>query len=138
LVGAVTVLANINVFGRHWDLHTLIAGALLIIVGVQVLVMGLCAHAYGTYYLGEHDRWFDAMRARFRLEHGLILGAAIGLAGVAVGAVVVTRWIERGFGALAEERLALVAATLVIIGVQVFFASFLLSILGLRRTDRRA
>jgi len=52
---------------------------------------------------------------------------------LAVVAVVVVRWIERGFGPLAEEQLALTGATLVIIGVQVFFTSFLLSILGLHR-----
>lgn len=135
LVASVTVLANINVLGRHWDLHTLIAGSLLIIVGVQVLVLGLCAHAYGAYYMGERDRWFDALRARFRLEHGLMLGAALGLAGATAAGIVIVRWAERGFGALAEERLALVAATLLITGVQTFFASFLLSILGLRRSQ---
>jgi hypothetical protein len=43
-------------------------------------------------------------------------------------------WVDRGFGALSEERLAVLAAALVIIGVQVFFSSFLLSILGLRRS----
>jgi hypothetical protein len=42
-------------------------------------------------------------------------------------------WVDRGFGALSEERLAILAATLIIIGVQVVFSSFLLSILGLRR-----
>jgi hypothetical protein len=52
---------------------------------------------------------------------------------VVIAAVVVIHWISVKFGALGEERLALVAATLIIIGVQVFFASFLLSILGLRR-----
>jgi hypothetical protein len=67
------------------------------------------------------------------LEHGLALGAAIGALGFAVGVVVLIRWIVEGFGALAEERLALVAATLIIVGVQVFFSSFLLSIIGLRR-----
>ena len=35
---------------------------------------------------------------------------------------------------LSEERLAVLAATLVIVGIQIFFASFLLSILGLRRS----
>jgi hypothetical protein len=83
--------------------------------------------------MGERDRWFDALRSRFRLEHGLALGAAIGALGFAVGVVVLIRWIVEGFGALAEERLALVAATLIIVGVQVFFSSFLLSIIGLRR-----
>lgn len=128
-----TVLFNINVLGRRWDLHTLIGGSLLTIVGSQVLAMGLCAHAYGTYFMGEKDEWFDRARTRFRLEHGLALGGAILLAGFALGGVIIGRWISRGFGALAEERLAIVAATLVIVGLQVFFSSFLLSILGLRR-----
>jgi glycosyltransferase involved in cell wall biosynthesis len=128
-----TVLSDINVLGRRWDLHTLIGGSLLLIVGSEVLAMGLCAHAYGTYFMGEKDAWFDHMRARFRLEHGLALGGTIMLAGVVVGTVVIVHWISRGFGALAEERMAIVAATLVIVGLQVFFSSFLLSILGLRR-----
>jgi glycosyltransferase involved in cell wall biosynthesis len=128
-----TVLSSINVLGRRWDLHTLIGGSLLLIVGSEVLAMGLCAHAYGTYFMGEKDAWFDRMRARFRLEHGLALGGTIMLAGVVVGTVVIVHWIDRGFGALAEERMAIVAATLVIVGLQVFFSSFLLSILGLRR-----
>ena len=96
---------------------------------------GLCAHAYGTYFMGEHDPWFDRMRARFRLEHGLLLGGGIVLAGLAIGAVVIGVWIDRGFGALSEERLAMLAATLIIVGIQIFFSSFLLSILGLRRQD---
>jgi glycosyltransferase involved in cell wall biosynthesis len=130
---ALTVLANISVLGRSWDLHALIAGILLTIVGMQVLALGLCAHAYGTYFMGDKDAWFDAMRARFRLEHGLALGAALTLTGLAAGTVIVIRWIDHGFGALSEERLAIVAAGLIIVGVQIFFTSFLLSILGLRR-----
>jgi glycosyltransferase involved in cell wall biosynthesis len=132
---SLTVLAQVNVLGRAWDLHAMIAGALLTVVGTQVVALGLCAHAYGTYFMGERDRWFDRMRARYRLEHGLALGGAIALAGLVLAAVIVIRWIDRGLGALSEERLAVFAATLVIVGVQVFFSSFLLSILGLRRRD---
>jgi hypothetical protein len=135
VLATITVLANINVLGRHWDLHTLIAGSLLIIVGVQVFAMGLCAQAYAKYYLGHRDRWFDVVRAHLKLEHGLALGVLLASVGLLTGGIVVIRWIERGFGALAEERLALVAATFVIIGLQTFFTSFLLSILGLRRSD---
>jgi glycosyltransferase involved in cell wall biosynthesis len=136
LLGALitlTVIAQINVFGREWDLHAMIAGTLLTVVGTQVVALGLAAHAYGTYFMGEKDRWFDKMRARYRLEHGLMLGGAITLAGLIVAAVIVIQWLDRGFGALSEERLAVLAATLVIVGVQIFFSSFLLSILGLRR-----
>jgi glycosyltransferase involved in cell wall biosynthesis len=129
------VLTQIGVFGRQWNIHALIAGALLAIVGTQVVALGICAHAYGTYFMGERDRWFDRMRARYKLEHGLMLGGALLLAGLIVGAVIVIDWIQRGFGVLSEERLAVLAATLIIVGIQVFFSSFLLSILGLRRRD---
>jgi hypothetical protein len=130
---SLTVLLQINVLGRAWDLHTMVAGSLLMIVGTQVVALGLCAHAYGTYFMAERDPWFDRMRARYRLEHGLALGGVLILAGLAIAAVIVGIWFDRGFGALSEERLALLAATLLIVGIQIFFSSFLLSILGLRR-----
>jgi Glycosyl transferase family 2 len=133
---SLTVLAQINVFGRTWDIHTMIAASLVMIVGTQVLALGLCAHAYGTYFMGEKDRWFDRMRARFRLEHGLMLGGGIIFVALALLGYIVAKWIGRGFGHLAEERLAVLGAALLVIGVQVFFSSFLLSILGLRREDR--
>jgi hypothetical protein len=98
-----------------------------------VLALGLCAHAYGKYFMGERDPWFDRMRARFRLEHGLLAGGAIVFAGIVLGGVIVGIWVDRDFGTLSEERLAILAATLIVVGLQVFFSSFLLSILGLRR-----
>jgi glycosyltransferase involved in cell wall biosynthesis len=127
------VVAHVAVFGREWDIHALIAGALLAIVGTQVVALGICAHAYGTYFMGERDRWFDRMRARYRLEHGLLLGGGIAFAGFVIGVIIVADWINHGFGRLSEERLAVLAATLIIVGIQIFFSSFLLSILGLRR-----
>jgi glycosyltransferase involved in cell wall biosynthesis len=132
-LACIGVLARIDVLGRTWDIHTMIGGALLMIVGTQIVALGLCAHAYGTYFMGERDRWFDSMRARFRLEHGLLLGGVIGLTGLGLAAYIVVKWIDRGFGHLSEERIAVLAAALLIIGIQVFFSSFLLSILGLRR-----
>ncbi len=125
--------AGVDVLGRAWGLHTLIGGTLLMIVGTQVLALGLCAHAYGTYFMGEKDPWFDRMRARFRLEHGLLLGGAFMLVGVVIGGVIVATWISHGLGSLSDERLAVVAASVLIVGVQIFFSAFLLSILGLRR-----
>jgi glycosyltransferase involved in cell wall biosynthesis len=129
------VLAHIALLGRSWDIHALIGGALLTIIGTQVLALGLCAHAYGTYFMGEKDAWFDAMRARFRLEHGLALGGVITIAGFVTALVIVIQWIDHGFGPLGQEQLAIVAFELLIVGLQIFFSSFLLSILGLRRRD---
>jgi glycosyltransferase involved in cell wall biosynthesis len=126
---------GLDLFGRSWGIHALIGGALLMVVGTQVLALGLCAHAYGTYFMGERDPWFDRMRGRYRLEHGLLLGGAFVLIGLVLGGVIVGTWISHGFGSLADEHLAVIAATLIIVGIQIFFSSFLLSILGLRRNS---
>jgi glycosyltransferase involved in cell wall biosynthesis len=135
-LGALTILvveSGLALFGRSWGVHAIIGGALVMIVGTQVLCLGLCAHAYGTYFMGEQDPWFDRMRKRFRLEHGLLLGGLFILIGVVLGSVILVSWIGHGFGSLSYERLAVVAAAVLIVGIQIFFSSFLLSILGLRR-----
>jgi hypothetical protein len=129
----VMVAAHINVLGRQWAVHTLIGGSLLLIVGVQVVSLGLCALAYATYFMGEEDPWFERMRKRLRLEHGLMLGGALALLGLVMVVTIVVEWIQAGFGSLSQERVAIAAATLVVVGIQIAFSSFLLSILGLRR-----
>jgi hypothetical protein len=129
---SLTVLGHVEVLQRQWDLHSLIGGSLLMIVGVQLLGLGLCAHAYATYFMGERDPWFDRARVRLRLEHGLSLGSAVAFVGVAMVGVIMFDWIDRGFGSLAQERVAIFAATLLVVGIQIIFTSFLLSILSLR------
>ena len=128
-------LSGMELFGREWQLHSMIGGSLLAIVGTQVFGLGLCAHAYGRYFMGEREAWFDRMRARYRLEHGLALGGAIVVTGLVIVTSIVVTWVDHGFGVLSEERLAVAAATLITVGLQIVFSSFLLSILGLRRRD---
>jgi glycosyltransferase involved in cell wall biosynthesis len=128
-----TVFANVSMFGRSWFLHTLIVGSAFVIVGAQVVGLGLCGRVYGLYIMGVRDPWLERMARRLRLEHGLLLGGAVLLAGLALGGVVIGRWAARGFGTLGEERLAIVSMTLSVTGIQIVFTSFLLSLLGLRR-----
>ena len=138
LVGALVmalVFAHATLFGHVFFIHTLIAGSLLVIVGTQLLGFGLCARIYAVFHLGDVDPWLQRNMRRFRLEHGLLLGSSLALAGLVLGGIVVGKWIARGLGNLAEERLAILAATLIIAGTQVFFTSFLLSFLGLRRPE---
>jgi glycosyltransferase involved in cell wall biosynthesis len=127
------VFVEVPIFGRGLYVHSLIVGCLLILLGVQAIGLGLCARAYGVYFISEQDELFQRVRARFRLEHGLLLATAVALVGVALFAFVFEQWAAQGFGTLSEERLAILAATLVAVGAQIFFTSFLLSILGLRR-----
>jgi glycosyltransferase involved in cell wall biosynthesis len=139
LVGAATiasVFAHLSLFGHTFYVHTMIAGSLLLVVGTQLLGFGLCGRTYAVNHLGDRDPWLERRIAQFRLEHGLILGSGVTLTGLVFGGMVVGEWIANGLGSLAQERVTILAATLVIVGVQVFFTSFLLSILSLRRPAR--
>jgi glycosyltransferase involved in cell wall biosynthesis len=129
------VFAHASLFGRAFFVHTLIAGSLLVIVGTQLFAFGLCGRAYAVNHLGDRDPWLERNTMRFRLEQGLVLGLALMSAGVVLGAVVISDWVAHGLGSLSDERVTILAATLFIVGIQVFFTSFLLSIIGLRRPD---
>ena len=139
LVGAALLsagVAHLTLLGHTFEIHTVIGGSLLLVVGAQLLGFGFCARVYAINHLGDHDPWLDRRIAQFRLEHGLMLGSGLTLAGILLGAVVLGRWVAGGLGSLAQERATVLAATLIIVGVQVFFTSFLLSILSLRQRER--
>jgi hypothetical protein len=132
-IAAAISISGVDLFGRSLQLHAMVAASLAMIVGTQIVALGLAAHAYGSYFMNEKDPWFDRNRARFRLENGLVFGGLVILTGVVIGGTIFVTWASHDFGALSEERLAILAATLVVVGTQIFFSSFLLSILGLRR-----
>lgn len=129
------VSAGAEVFGRSWDMHAMIAGCLAVVVGAQIAGLGLCAQAYNVYFMGGKSRWFAWARRRFRLEHGLVAGAALVAVGLALLGYIFAAWIEKGFGSLAKEKLALGAATVLIVGFQSIFTSFLISVIGLARAS---
>jgi glycosyltransferase involved in cell wall biosynthesis len=127
------VFADVPLFGRNLYTHSLIVGCLLILLGVQAIGLGLSARAFGVYFISDQDRLFQKLRARMRLEHGLLLALLVAVAGLALIGIIIGRWAAHGFGSLQEIRLAILAATIISVAAQIFFTSFLLSIIGLRR-----
>jgi glycosyltransferase involved in cell wall biosynthesis len=136
VLGTIVVLTGLDLFGREWQFHALIASVAALIVGAQILQIGVFARAFALYYLGEHDRLIDWARGRLRLEHGIIAGSMLLAIGFVINTVVFVTWLDRGLGELSEERLALVGLTLMILGLQVVFGAFFLSVLGLGRATR--
>jgi hypothetical protein len=67
----------------------------------------------------------------FTLERGLVLGSAMFLIGLVINIAILTIWLDRSMGPLNAIRPAVAAATLMIAGTQVFFSSFLLSLLDI-------
>jgi glycosyltransferase involved in cell wall biosynthesis len=127
------VFVHVPVFGRNLYVHSLIIGCLLIVLGVQAVGLGLSARVFGVYFISDQDRLFQRLRGKLKLEHGLVLALGVAVTGFVLLGIVLARWAEHGFGTLREERLAILATTVIAVAAQIFFTSFLLSILGLRR-----
>ena len=133
IVGAVamaTVLADITLLGRQWFLHTMIAGSMLVVLGAQMIALGVCGREYLAGVTGRRAK------SRLRIRHWFLLGMLTAATGLALGARILVRWSDHGFGELSEERLAVLASTLVTVGVLVMFVGLLVSMLRARSLRR--
>jgi hypothetical protein len=122
----------VDVFGRTWQIHTMLAFVALTLMGAQVVQLGLFARTYALTHFREHDALIERLRRRVHLEHGLLLGAALVLAGAGVLLAVFIRWAHAGFGALGDEYPTALGVTLVGLGVQTIFGSFFIGLLTMR------
>jgi hypothetical protein len=133
LVGAIALAAGpVTIFGRPWQIHTLFACIAALLLGTQIVQLGVFARAFAASHLGETDRLIEWARGRIRLEHGLALGGILLLVGfVTLGAIFVS-WALNGFGALAHQYATAIGFTLLAIGTQVILGSFFVGLLTMR------
>ena len=120
----------IRIDGLSFDYHYMLLGSLLTILGFQVLMTGFFAKAYcHAARLGRDDWILDIIKRYFKLERGLIGGMILFLAGLAIYIKILVAWLASGMGELNAIRPATMASTLMIIGAQIVFSSFFLSML---------
>jgi len=116
------------------DIHTMIFGVIFTLLGVQILSIGSFAKVFS--YAERFDRNPVSLRRllkRVKLETGLLVGGLLFLAGISGCAWVAWKWAASGFGPLHEVRKVLFWSMWLFIGVQITFASFFLSMLGISR-----
>jgi len=133
LAGMIVLASGpVDVFGRTWQIHTMLAFVALTLMGAQVVQLGVFARTYALTHYGEHDTLIERLRGRIRLEHGLLFGLGLILAGAGVLVTVFARWAHAGFGALGDEYPTALGVTLVGLGVQAIFGSFFIGLLTMR------
>jgi glycosyltransferase involved in cell wall biosynthesis len=116
------------------DVHTMIFGVMFTLLGMQILSIGAFAKVFS--YAERFDHRNHSLRralTHVTLESGLLLGGGLALTGF-VGCVwVVWDWVVSGFGPLHQVRAVLFWSMWLCVGIQVTFASFFLSMLGISR-----
>lgn len=118
----------------NFDIHYMVLGSLMSVVGVQIVMLGLFAKSYShAVRLNVKDRALRLIERYFTLERGLLLGLSALVVGFGTDLAILFRWLRSGMGALDAMRPALVASTLIIVGTQIVFSSFFLDVLKLPR-----
>jgi glycosyltransferase involved in cell wall biosynthesis len=138
LVGLLPLLAlgggPRQLFGINFDIHYMVVGSLLTVLGFQILTTGVFAKAYShAARLYAPDRTLGLLMRYFNLERGLIIGAVLFVAGFAIDFVILARWLASGRETLDAIRPAIQASTLMIVGAQTVVSSFFLSMLQVPR-----
>lgn len=142
-VGATIALlpGPLNLFGASFDVHTLVYASALTVIGYQAILFSLFARVYAmTAGFLPARSWIEDLVDRWNLEIGLLAGAVLILAGLAMSIVAVATWGDTGFSTLDYRdtlRIVIPASTMLMLGVQTILASFFLSILGIERSPAR-
>lgn len=122
--------------GVGLDVHTLLVGAMSILVGVQSITFGFMARSYAIRngMIPFHSR-YEKLMAGLTLERLLLLAGALFLAGLLAVGWAAHRWSAVAFGALDYRdvmRILIVAVTCIVGGLQLGFAAFFLGVMQIK------
>lgn len=120
--------------GHYWDVHLMVFASVSCILSYQILNLGIYAH---TFAVGEGFLKYDNVTALFQkyftLEKGLLIGLVLFLIGLLINCLIFAEWFSKQFGPLYRIREAMLAMTLLVIGLQTIFSSFFINLLLLKR-----
>lgn len=114
--------------------HTMLFGLVFALTGLQIITTGLFAKVFSyAERFSRGGRSLERWLKRVRLEDGLVAGAIPTLVGAAGEIWVLVKWMSSGFGPLHEVRVLIFFAFWFLLGIQIVFSSFFLSMLGISR-----
>ena len=123
-------------FGRTWDYHPLLFGALSFILGYNLVLFDVLAKTFSMAAgFAEPRRWLRRLSRAFSLERGLLVGAVLLLGGLGVELRIVLEWVASGGGPLLAVRAFMLGMVAMVLGAQTIFGSFLISLMVIPRRE---
>jgi hypothetical protein len=141
IIGGIVAPHPFSIGSVTFDVDTLVGASAMVVIGFQAVLFWLFTQVYAGSegFLPEEPR-VTRLLERLSLERGLMLGALIGLAGLAGLIFSVLYWHGRGFHQLNYEhslRLMIPSVTALIVSFQIVLGTFFLSILGIKHTPEQ-
>jgi len=132
LAGMLGLAAGPVVIGKFsLGIHFLALSSLLTLLGANIVGFGLLARLINAQRNPIREKSaFGRLLSWFTLERGLIIGGVLTIAGLSIDLWLLFEWLASGFGDMAGTvHLAFVATTIMLLGVNAAFASFLFNML---------
>jgi len=122
--------------GATLDVHSMLFGSLMSILGFQIITMGLSIKTYAVADKFEKEGSLTHFVSRhFSLERSLLLGTIVAASGILFDLNVFYDWYLGGFGGLSGLRPVILSFNLIIIGAQIVFSAFFISILLIEKRN---
>jgi glycosyltransferase involved in cell wall biosynthesis len=116
------------------DTRTISLAMMLVLLGAHIFSIGLFVKVFCyTEKLSRQSLSLVRWLKRLRLEHGLLLGAALASIGLLGDGALVWQWGHQGFGRLQPIRSVFFFSLSLFLGVEIVFSSIFLSMLGISR-----
>ena len=119
-----------NILGIKLYFHPMFLSALFTIIGYQLIIFSIFAKTYAITHLNEKSP-LEKLFKYITIERASIIGAIIVILGVLIYLTIFIKWIKSGFSSLDEIKNSIIALTLITLGIQTIFSSFMFSILGI-------
>lgn len=136
LLGVLSMLwlyfGNPEIFGIKLFYHPMFFSALLIISGYQLIIFSLFAKTYLITHLKKKPGFMNKIYKYLTIERASIFGIIVILSGIIIYFLILVKWLKSGFSELNEIKNSIIALTLITLGIQTIFSSFMLSILGIK------
>ena len=134
LIGVTILLPGaLTITEFTFDTNTLLVAAMAILIGFNLMTFGVFSKIFATSNgLLPKDSVFEKVSKHFSLELGISCGGVLTLFGLGLLILGVLSWQSHGFGALSYPdslRLVIPGTTLMTLGIEVIFSSFLISLL---------
>jgi hypothetical protein len=135
--GAAVAAGPLKIGGVSFDVDTLVACGAAVDIGFQAILFWLFTQVYAGSegFLPEEPK-VQRLLGELSLERGLLVGAAVGLAGLVGLIFSVLYWDGYSFGHLNYEhelRLMVPSVTALVLSCQLILGTFFLSILGIKQ-----
>ena len=125
----ITFFLSIRILGFLPGEYSAVLSSLMLLSGFQVFYLGIFSKTYALKRGVYKSRLIKFLIRYFTLERGILLGIGVITGGIIYASYLAYMWLAKGYKSLPFKGEYMLGFTLMVLGIQIIFSSFMLSML---------